>query len=391
MADAWWPSAAPLPQRGSVGFELLRQNIVPWSDVQDSSGPALRRGRAGLGYTEPNAPTSQRTLRSDLDRVAHSSKVVMALVWNAGNLDRQSRLDGVNDFIAGNFHIGLLQESAGTILPNLLQSRAIAVKYLPDGDGGNLAITAGGSGPKSIAPLYDENFDGSVPRPWVEVPSSAMYLHGCCVAWVGPDGAPVQRAGLRSWRVASVHYHNRWAKNPDSVRHVLASVFRLMLRDRVRLLGGDFNQAAKHVPEVLAEVTAGTSITYECFSAPSPEVLAVLFNYPGQATLQAEKRILIFEKQVDDFGLRPTDGDSHYPLILCIKEVDSQTSAASSGSTESRSHWHVQSESRASKKNVKKHQKAVQKRRQHRKIELSVAADEQADEPLLNNDEDPSQ
>lgn len=373
-----------MPSRGSARVEFLRQHIAPWSNIPDPSGASLRRCRAGLGYVEKNSPISLRTLRPDtLDSEPHASEHVMALIWNGGNLERQSRLDALNDFIAGNFHIGLLQESAGTRLPNVLQSRAIAVNYLPDGEGGNLAVTAGGSGLKSVFPIHAD-FDGAVPRPWTETNKAAMYMHCCSIAWVNSEGKPVQRAGLDIWQVATIHYNHTYAKKPDSVRHVLTSVFQLMFRDKVRLLGGDFNQAAKHVPEVLESLTSQScpNVSYQILSAQSPEVVAILFNYEGHPVLQAEQRTAIDKAGTEDFGLRNTDTDAHFPLILCIKQAEGSTSS----SAQPRSWWHSRSEQATQKRKERKRQKAAEKRKRSRQLSLG-SADVAGEEAFSVDDE----
>lgn len=358
---------------------------MPWSNTPDPVGTTLLRHRAGLGYQEQNAPVSQRSLNPDaLDGEPHSSKQVMVLVWNAGNLERRVRLDGLNDFAAGNFHIGLLQESAGTRLPNILQSRAIAFNYLPDGAGGNLCVTAGGSGLKAMWSLYAD-FNGEVPRPWTPNPSTAAVLHGCGISWVDANGAPVPRAGLDVWKVATIHYDHDFAKKPDSVKFVLASVFKLLFRDQVRLVGGDFNRAAAHLPGILEAVIEGTSVQYQIFQAPgSDEVVAILFNYERLPVLQAEMRTAISDVDKQRFGLTAKDRDTHCPMILCVEKADVRLS-------ESRSSWHTRSAEAQRRRNKAKHQRASEKRRDKRRkrkhsVPQARASAEQEEEVTANDE-----
>ena len=58
----------------------------------------------------------------------------------------------------------------------------------------------------------------------------------------------VQRAGRSGWRACSVHYDHKYAKKPDSVRQVLKEFFLLMVRDRVAIVGGDWNQTYHALP-----------------------------------------------------------------------------------------------------------------------------------------------
>jgi hypothetical protein len=54
----------------------------------------------------------------------------MTISFNAGYLDRRTRADALQDFVAGNFHIILLQESQGSRLPNLALNRGIVTRFL---------------------------------------------------------------------------------------------------------------------------------------------------------------------------------------------------------------------------------------------------------------------
>lgn len=360
MGDWWqWPNRVPYP-RGSIKQQVLEYNIEPLSNSPDLSAfTTLRRNGVGLGYQESNGPVSRRSLNpASMDKLAHSSEHVMVLIFNGGFLDRRTRLDGLIDFIAGNFHIILLQESDSTVLPALLHQRAMAINRAPDGSGGNLAIAAGASGNKTLLPLYSD-FDGNVPRPWTQKADAAMTMHSCSVAWVDGDGKAVQRAGLEAWNVSTVHYNNVHAKRKDSATTVLTSFFKLCCRDKVRLVGGDFNQAYHRLPEALNAATQGKNITYQIFQPPgSPEVVAILFNYPDVPALKAEMRNLInMQSTKADYGLQESDFDSHRPLILCISKEDA----------ESRSSMHSRSDE--SKKRRRKHDraKAALKRKDGRK------------------------
>ena len=148
-----------------------------------------------------------------------------------------------------------------------------------------------------------------------------MCLHCCDIAWLTTDGTPVSRSGLHVWRVSSAHYNNRHAKKPESAKHVLKSVFALLLRDQVRLFGADLNQASRHVESVLEDLCSDTGVSYQIFKASSPEVVAVVFNYPGLPYLTGEQRSAIESVPTEAFGIRATDADSHLPLILCIKKL----------------------------------------------------------------------
>ena len=104
-------------------------------------------------------------LREVLDTPGHCSDHLMVLVANLGNLDRACLEDSLNNFIASNWHIAVLQEAAGTRWPMLAQARGLSV-----GPEAWCAVLAGGTGQKAIRPLYsnDSVSAGKFPRAWVD-------------------------------------------------------------------------------------------------------------------------------------------------------------------------------------------------------------------------------
>ena len=74
-----------------------------------------------------------------------------------------------------------------------------------------------------------------------------------------------------------MHYNHLAAKRgPEAVKNALANFLRLMIRDRVSIVGGDFNQAHNYLEEVCNEL----AVPCQIISARSPEVAVVLFFTP---------------------------------------------------------------------------------------------------------------
>ena len=97
MAEEWWPNPPSFPTKGSAHTAHLLGHVQPMSNMVDPAGASLQRGRAGLGYVDPMNPATKRARRPvALDPQAHSSAHAMVLVWNAGFLDREARLDALS-------------------------------------------------------------------------------------------------------------------------------------------------------------------------------------------------------------------------------------------------------------------------------------------------------
>lgn len=320
--DARWHPGRPVPVRGTAGTLFQRSHIIRGSGnkMPDAHIRAsfMRRGTQGLGYdpderaadeyahhesTERHpihfvregsaAASSSRGsdyggLRQELDGAGGSDHLMM-LVANFGALDRVSQGDRLNDYLTRNNHVVLLQEAAGTIYPMLSSLRALGCSVAPHALTG---VLAGGSGRKAVRNLYTEH-SGLIPRPWT-LPGSAhaARFHACSLTWHHlKQDIVLKRAGLEEVRAMSVHYESWAAKKPDSVRCVLASVWRLCRRDNIRLLGGDFNQAAGLVSESLKAVSSSVpGFSYYLQEGYSPEMLAITLNWPGDEPLLIKKR-----------------------------------------------------------------------------------------------------
>ena len=95
-----------------------------------------------------------------------------------------------------------------------------------------------------------------------------------------------------------------------------------MIRDRIDMVGGDFNQAHHLLPEILDFHCNGAvgAPTYRIIKARSPEMQLVLFFYEGASFYDAEIRCGMAEKPLEDWGLKPTDESTHYPLVVFLSD-----------------------------------------------------------------------
>ena len=293
---------------------------------------------------------------------------MLILLWNAGDLDRKVKGDALVNAIGGPWSIILLQEASSTILPRLLEERGFSFTRCGR-DGSETLVAAGASGMKEIVNLYPHH-DGCIhiPRPWVgedcKLPSAGHFT-AARVRWMQPKSAasagssaatasgvtelpqfavssrgllqcaraqtkdsiaynlaPAVRAGRTEWRAASIHYHHTIAHKPDVVRHTLGEFFGLMIRDRIDMVGGDFNQAHHLLPEILDFHCNGAvgAPKYRIIKARSPEIQLVLFFYESASFYDAEARSGMAEKTLEDWGLKPKDASTHYPLVVFLSD-----------------------------------------------------------------------
>lgn len=371
--ESWWPQPDG-PQRGTAATASLRACLDRKSSIKitESSMRSLSvRGTHGLGFdlstarsasegaasgssdkmkpihfvpqgaaSSDAAPPSQSftgagraNIRELLDAPGQGSDHLMVLVANLGNLDRACLEDSLNNFIASNWHIALLQEAAGTRWPMLAQARGLSLSLGPEAW---CAVSAGGTGQKAIRPLYsnDNASAGKIPRAWVDwatckKPWAACY-HAVEIGWF-TSTSTLPRAQQERIRVCSFHLDHELAKERDLTRTILRSIFGLCCRDHIRLLAGDFNAAGEHLQASLDTFTADRPGVLESYKVVcregSQEMSAILFNWsaelPGQSSLSMkvagnglEHRSNLF------FGLKETDCDAHVPLVLVLAHTE---------------------------------------------------------------------
>ncbi|CAE6940917.1 unnamed protein product [Symbiodinium natans] len=315
--DVTWHPPPPPSAHGSAGNLLQASHISKQSEEKmreaDIRAHFMRRGHQGLGYEpeDQNAASSSGSIkfvpagngaldhssgsdshRGGLRQVldgAGGSEHLMLLVANFGAMDREVQGEKLCDYLTRNNHLVLTQEAAGTVYPMLAKLRAMACSVSPHA---LTSILAGGSGRKAVRNLYPDH-DGLIPRPWAQIDRShAIRFHACAISWHHlQDATFLRRAGLDFVRAMSVHYESWAAKKPDSVRYVLASLWRLCRRDNIRLVGGDFDRASGLLEESLQAISASvTGFSYQLQHGRSPEIAAIILNWPKTEPLLMKKR-----------------------------------------------------------------------------------------------------
>ena len=73
--------------------------------------PPKKRGQEGLGFVSPILEGGNLAPKSEWSSQGMPSEVCQLFTWNAGNLQRQSRGDLLNDLIASQYDLVAIQEA----------------------------------------------------------------------------------------------------------------------------------------------------------------------------------------------------------------------------------------------------------------------------------------
>ena len=165
-------------------------------------------------------------------------------------------------------------------------------------------INAGGTGLKVIRKCYRESDPHCemVHRPFYYDDPETNHQKQClwylCVDIVSFDGDlnPQDRGGQYMWRVCSLHFENDFAnKRKRDRRQLLADFFMMMLRDKVDIVSGDFNQGAHVLGEVVKHCCQFYQLNHDVkvdwrMPEPHKEIRTVIFNWPAcpNATLKGD-------------------------------------------------------------------------------------------------------
>jgi hypothetical protein len=275
----------------------------------------------------------------------------MMLSWNAGDLDRIISNDGLLRFITKQpWHIVCLQEAYSTMLGPNAQASGMHLAWSPTKE---CAMLAGASGQKSIHAIYGD-WKGIIQRTEAtttdEAKLKAMDVFAVDISWIDEaTGRLAERVGIDVLRVCSVHFHYAAAHAKRPSKDVLLSYFSLMIRDRVRIVTGDFNSAGSIIEPALLQLKLermGVSYQLLVFS-DKDHIDCIVFNYPSEPPLKAELRNSIQKLDGwEEWGYKEGDTSTHHPLIVIITKDDEYHG------TSARSSWHQRSE--ISKKRRKK-------------------------------------
>jgi len=239
------------------------------------------------------------------------------------------------------------------------------------------ASASGASASASAASANSARLRRRLPRPPRPSASASAASAASASASAASAARFVERCGRLSWRVATVHYHNDAAtRGPDAVKLGLANLLRLMIRDRVDIVAGDFNQAQHYCREVCIAL----EVPFQILHGKGPEVLAIMFFHAGTSLYEVEARNMLADRE--DFGIRETDTSTHYPLVMIM----TRWALAAAG----RSELHTRSAD-AQKARKKKNRTKAKLKKKKRRLEscAAVASAEPADASSSSTSEPP--
>ena len=317
--EAWPPAWLPAPirpMRGSVGrFSAAAvSSRKECNNAQDFFGdlPVSDRvghDKTGVGYKDPS-PTTNRSLAlpsssSTLPVDLQSTNTISLLVANVGFINRSRR---------------------------------------------------------------SPTWDGLMERPYKDSARQGDRIHSLVclsaeVQWVNEaNGGVISRAGLSSFRVTTVHVHNDEKRSVESCKLALKTLFWLALRDKHRVVAGDFNlepQAIRDAVDCVIEQFEGAS--YEVLHGDrSAEICCVLLNFAKLPQLRGAVKSAVAERWTsEELRLSDNDADSHYPPILELSPLElregdlrkrSAEAAAKRAQKKSKRSWTKNSRSGAAKR-----------------------------------------
>ena len=319
----WWIGGCnPAPPSGPFAPRSLI------SDGAISCGPMGVKSYAGY---EEGKPSSRLCVKA----------------WNPGDLDRFSEDDRLLKSLFGGNHLILLQEwKVSPKVYSLVQELGFAISA---NEKSGAAVMIGGSGPKVYRNLWS---DADSVIPLIGGSKPAWQLHACEVGWlrvppppaevdgsrfanstggsdmgaafqaIAPscdqpirrpfgDGDLITRCGRMMWRVVSVHYHNdAGTRGLDSLASNLMTVFSVIVRDKINIVGGDWNQAYRILPELLAHLDGARAFLVNGFS---PEMSIVVLDFEDGFRLKKMRDV-----EDPDWGIKASDTSSHYPVMVHI-------------------------------------------------------------------------
>ena len=331
--------------RAAVRHEIERSYSSNRTNEICAEGPtslSTQPGSAGIGFK--SAVLNDRKLADQAiwDKIGKSSKYIQFFSWNAGNLGRPAQNDLLNDLIASPFHIACLQEAREAVHQRLRYEQR-GIRSVQSRDLVSM-INAGGSGLKIIRKCHDEDSKhcDMVHRPFYYAHEGTSKDMQCIwhlvadVAAFDGDLIPLNRGGQFMWRVCTVHMDCRHAHKKEGLRASLTDFFMLMMRDRVDVVTGDFNQSHGVLGEILTETVKmfesahGQKVHWR-IPGQETEIRSIMFNWPvhtdceflgpeEQLEMQIKDTKKFDEYDAVDFGLKYTDADSHNPSLFIIRK-----------------------------------------------------------------------
>ena len=196
--------------------------------------------------------------------------------------------------------------------------------------GSSMAVLAGQTGTKYRSCVYP-TWDGLMERPYKDSVKQGDRIHSLVclsaeVQWVNEaNDKVISRAGLNSFRVTTVHVRNDEKRSAESCKLALETLFWLALRDKHRVVAGDWNLEPQAVRDAVDSVIdqfegAGYDVLHgDC----STEICCVLLNFGNLPQLQGVAKYVVEERWTSqNLRVSETDRDSHYPLIIQLSPLE---------------------------------------------------------------------
>ena len=206
-------------------------HLVPLAVIEGAISCPLLTPKCARSFSTPLRSTSCASLPGDLDRRNHSR--------------------GLLRLVPNNCHIALLQEAQSTRLQDWCDYSGLVQSV-----SGGCAVLGRASGTKHVCPLYGTSYRGRVLNTFSDLLPEVAWFHAVEVRWFN-DTEPLTRAGSDAWWVCSVHWrHDSVKGGKNLVGKAMLQFMYLMVRDKVRLIAGDFNQCFRYITAVMDALMA---------------------------------------------------------------------------------------------------------------------------------------
>lgn len=364
------PEPYKLPA-GTVG-KFFRRHLQIW-------GPrwaAKRRFREAA--QRDDGPMSFET---DSTNCGHLS----VMVWNPGNLrrsgqswDEEPRRQAtmLNAYLLGSFHVVMVQEGAemDSALVKQYDFRHLSSETCPD-----LVTLQGGSGQK-LGRLVKA---ARVASPFKQKYKIGLDYHIAELTWSSnTQSQPILHSGLQSWLVLNFHIDHDEAKLRNVAGALLTGMFKDALDHKVSVIAGDANAAwsCGYLVHAL-EAAIDESLQKINFQIIPPTkdgdcLVSVILFYATSPKLNVKVSKAPGKLKVWELGLRPSDKDAHWPMILHITEAASKSRRRSKEAMLARAKKRKEKQRRKDKQKKNKKDKKKDKQKKNKKNKKKAAKTE---------------
>ena len=260
---------------------------------------------------------------------------ITLLSWNAGNILRRGmdvnsgvRMDSyIGEFLAGRYHIGIVQEAQHISQVQPLAQRGFVVCRSRDQEH---AFILGGRGNRSVSIVKEACWSS----PYA-AKANPFWALSWCLAHIHfgthRDGSTKMRCLMSAVKAASVHMESSIAREKRDVSMcLLRRMWRVFLDEQTIIVTGDFNACARlptradnFAIRALVSEIGDADITFRVLEAADEDVcLAVFLVYDGQQERfpwKLAQSVACRHMQNYSLRLTSTDIDWHHPLYVTMR------------------------------------------------------------------------